>query len=149
MSKQAIRRRRARCAAARTIAVAGTAALVAILSAGQALASTAQPDERVLERQGMIDRQATDEGKVEESPQQAPPTFPRRFFKPEPKMDPGPWIDMEPAAPTPAPTDDRPDVAVPVTAAVLLVLALGVLVLALGVAIWWLRHRRPRPEPTT
>lgn len=139
MSKQPIRRRRARCAAARAIAVAGAAALVAVLGAGQALASTAQPDERVLERPGMIDRQATDEGKAKESPQQAPPTFPRRF-KPEPKMDPGPWID-EPVAPAPAPTGGLPDLVVPATVAVL--------VLAIGVATTWWVRRRPPPEPTT
>jgi hypothetical protein len=143
MSKQPIRRRRARCAVARAIAIGGAvAALIAIIGAGQAPASTAPPDERVLERQGMIDRQADEQGKAEESPQQAPPTFPRRFSKPEPKMDPGPWIDDQPVAPAPVPTDGLPDLVVPATVAVL--------VLAIGLATtWWVRHRRPPPEPTT
>jgi type VI protein secretion system component VasF len=52
MDKQPTRRRRA----ARTVAVGvAVAALVALLGAGQALATS---DERVLERQGRIDRQA-------------------------------------------------------------------------------------------
>ena len=52
------RRRRAACrGAARTLATAtAMAALIATLSVGQALAG---PDERVLERQGRIDRQDT------------------------------------------------------------------------------------------
>jgi hypothetical protein len=89
-----------------------------------------------------IDRQADEQGKAEESPQQAPPTFPRRFSKPEPKMDPGPWIDDQPVAPAPAPTDGLPDLVVPATVAVL--------VLAIGLATtWWVRHHRLPPEPTT
>jgi hypothetical protein len=143
MSKQPIRRRRPRCAVARAIAIGGAAAtLVAVVGAGQALAATAPPDERVLERQGRIDRQATDQGRAEETPQQAPPRYPRRFDKPEPKVHPGPWIDDEPAAPTPAPAGGLPDLVVPATVTVLLALALGV-------TAWWLRQRRPPPEPTT
>jgi uncharacterized protein HemX len=149
MSKQHTRRRRACCAVVRALAVGGAAAaLVAILGTGQALASTAQPDERILERQGRIDRQADEQGKAEESSRQAPPPrFPRRFTKPEPDVSPGPWID-EQTAPTPAPARGRPDVAVPATVAVL-GLAVAVLALAVGVAAWWVRHRRPPPEPTT
>jgi hypothetical protein len=142
MSKQRIPRRRTRCAVGRAIAVGGAVAtLVAILGAGQALAATAQPDERILERQGLIDQQAAEQGRADAPTRQEPAT-PRRFFKPEPKMDPGPWIDDEQAAPDPPPTGRRPNIAVPVTVAVLLALALGV-------AAWWLRQRRPRPEPTT
>jgi hypothetical protein len=141
MSKQRTRRRRTRCAVARAIAVGGAVAtLVAVLGAGQALAATAQPDERVLERKGLIDQQAAEQGQADAPARQGPDT-PRRFFKPEPKMDPGPWIDDEQAAPDPPPSR-RPTMAVPVTATVLLVLALGV-------TAWWLRQRRPRPEPTT
>jgi hypothetical protein len=56
MSKQPIRRRRATGAAARTVVVGvAVAALVGIVGASQALAGT---DERVMQRQGMIDRQA-------------------------------------------------------------------------------------------
>ena len=143
MSKQHTRRRRTRCAVGRAIAVGGAVAmLVAILGADQALASTAQPDERVLERQDLIDRQAAEQGRTEEASRQRPTRTPGWSSKPEPKMDPGPWIDEEQAAPDPPPPGRRPNTAVPVTVAVLLVLALGV-------AIWWLGHRRPRPEPTT
>ena len=142
MSKQHTRRRRTRCAVARAIAVGGAVAtLVAILGAGQALASTAQPDERVLERQGLIDQQAAEQATADAPARQGPDT-PRRFVKPEPKMDPGAWIDDEQAAPDPPPPPRRPNMADPVIVAVLLVLALGV-------AAWWLRQRRPRPDPTT
>lgn len=142
MSKQRTRRRRTRCAVARAIAVGGAVAtLVAVLGASQATAATAQPDERILERQGLIDQQAAEQGQAEAPARQGPDT-PRRFFKPEPNMDPGPWIDDEQAAPDPPPPSRRPTMAVPVTVTVLLVLALGV-------AAWWLRQRRPRPEPTT
>lgn len=142
MSKQHTRRRRTRCAVGRAIAVGGAVAtLVAILGAGQALASTAQPDERVLERQGLIDQQAAEQATADAPVRQGPDT-PRRFVKPEPKMDPGAWIDDEQAAPDPPPPPRRPNMADPVIVAVLLVLALGV-------AAWWLRQRRPRPDPTT
>jgi hypothetical protein len=126
---------------ARAIAIGGAVAtLVAVLGAGQAAAATAQPDERILERQGLIDQQAAEQGQAEAPAPQGPDTH-RRFFKPEPKLDPGPWIDDGRAAPDPPPPGRRPTMAVPVTIAVLVVLALGV-------AAWRLRHR-PRPEPTT
>jgi hypothetical protein len=141
MSKQRTRRRRTRCAVARAIAVGGAVAtLVAVLGASQALAATAQPDERILERKGLIDQQAAEQSRADAPARQGSDT-PRRFFKPEPKMDPGPWIDDEQAAPDPPPPGRRPTMAVPVTVTVLLVLALGV-------AAWWLRHRA-RPEPAT
>jgi hypothetical protein len=145
MSKQHTRRQRRRCAVVRVLAVGGAAAaLVAILGAGQALASTAPPDERVLERQGRIGHQSDEQARVEESSQQAPPTFPRRWIRPEPNMDPGPWIDDQPLAPAPppAPDDAGPGLAIPA--------AVAVVVLALGVATtWWVRHRRASPELTT
>ena len=57
MNQPTRRRRTAGQGATRTLAIAtAMAALIAALSAGQALAT---PDERVLERQGRIDRQAT------------------------------------------------------------------------------------------
>ena len=140
MSKQRTRRRRTRCAVGRAIAVGGAVAmLVAILGAGQA---TAEPDERVLERQGLIDRQAAEQGRTEEASRQGPTRTPGWSSKPEPKMDPGPWIDEEQAAPDTPPPGRRPNMVVPVTLAVLLIRVLGV-------AAWWLRQRRPRPEPTT
>ena len=138
MSYQHTRRRRTRCAVARAIAVGGAVAtLVAILGAGQAAASTAPPDERILERQGLIDQQAAEQRRADTPAQQTPGWS----NKPEPKMNPGPWIDDRQAAPDPPPSR-RPTMAVWVTVTVLLVLALGV-------AAWWLRQRRPRPEPTT
>jgi hypothetical protein len=137
MSKQHTRRRRTRRAVARAIAVGGAVAtLVAILGAGQAAASTAQPDERILERQGLIDQQAAEQRRADTPAQQTPGWS----NKPEPKLDPGPWIDDRQAASDPPPSR-RPTMAVWVTVTVLLILALGV-------AAWRLRHR-PRPEPTT
>jgi hypothetical protein len=161
MTKQPTRRRRARCVAARVIAVAGAAvALAAALAAGQALASTDPLDERVLERQVRVDRQADEQAKAalplqlstedkaavaqaeRKRPRQPSVWNPNRFSKPEPKMDSGPWIDDQPVPHAPAPAGGLPDLVVPA--------AVAVLVLALGVATtWWVRHRRPPPEPTT
>jgi hypothetical protein len=151
MNKQRTRRRRARCTAARTLSVAAAiAALVAILGAGQALAATAPPDERVLERQGRIDRQAAasqadEQGKAEEPATGSPTTSPRRFFKPEPPMDTGPRLDAdEQVAPAPAPP--------PPTSQTGLVISLAVAALflaAVAFATWRIYHRRPRSEPTT
>jgi hypothetical protein len=160
------RRRRAACrGAARTLAVAtAMAALVATLSVGQALAG---PDERVLERQGRIDRQAEagqadEQGKAalppqlssedkdafaqaeRERSQQPSATTPRRHFPPEPPVHTGPPLgaDEQPApAPPKAPADSRAGLAVTLAAVALL--------LAVGAATTWRIHRRPRPEPTT
>jgi hypothetical protein len=160
------RRRRAACRhAARTLAVAtAIAALVATLSVGQALAG---PDERVLERQGRIDRQAEagqadEQGKAalppqlssedkdafaqaeRERSQQPSATTPRRHFPPEPPVHTGPPLgaDEQPApAPPKAPADSRAGLAVTLAAVALL--------LAVGAATTWRIHRRPRPEPTT
>jgi hypothetical protein len=140
MSKQRTRRRRTRCALARVIAVGGAVAtLVAILGTGQAAASTAPPDERVLERQGLIDQQAAEQRRTDAPAQQTPGWS----NKPEPKLNPGPWIDDQQTAPNPSPERAGPGLAVPVVLAAL-VLALAAL------SAWRLRHRhRPRPEPTT
>jgi hypothetical protein len=149
MNKQPTRRRRARRAAARTLATAAAlAALVATLGAGQALAA---PDERVLERQGRIDRQAADgqadeQGKAEKPSQGPSAQFPRRHFQPEPPMGSESWVDDDgsfvPAPAPKAPTHDRDGLAVAAAAAALL--------LGLGAAATWRIHRhRPRPEPTT
>jgi 1,6-anhydro-N-acetylmuramate kinase len=141
------RRRTAGRGAARTLAFAtAIAALIATLSAGQALAV---PDERVLERQGRIDRQAAigqadQQDKAE--PSQAPSArFPRRFVKPEPPVHTGPplGVDEQPApAPPKAPAGDRDGLAIAV-AAVALLLGLG------AAATWRIHRRRPRPELTT
>jgi hypothetical protein len=143
------RRRRAACrGAARTLAIAtAMAALIATLSVGQALAG---PDERVLERQGWIDRQDTtgqgdEHGKATKPSQGSPAQYPRRFFKPEPPMDTSPRLDADqqlpPAPAPPEPADDR---------AVLVITLVVALLLAVGAATTWrIQHRRPRPEPTT
>jgi hypothetical protein len=151
MNKQPTRRRRASRAAARTLAVGVTmAALVATVGASQAMAGT---DERVLERQGMIDRQtaasqADQQGNAGQ-PSQGSPTQPsRRFIRPEPRMYSQPQLGGdEQVAPAPAPT--APDAGRPVLAITMAVAAL-LLALAAG-ATWRIRHRRPRPrpEPTT
>ena len=147
MDKQPTPRRRASRAAARTLAIAAAvAALIATLGAGQALAGA---DERVLERQGRIDRQATaaqadEQGKAAE-PSQAPSAqYPRRYLRPEPPMDTSPRLDIdEPVAPAPAPPAqdrDRDGLAITLTVVALL--------LAVGAAATWRIYRRPRPEPT-
>jgi hypothetical protein len=148
MNKPTRRRRAAYRATARTLAIAAAlAALVATLSAGQALAG---PDERVLERQGRIDTQAA-ANQADEQPKAAEPApgpstqYPRRFFKPEPPMDTGPRLDAdEQVAPAPAPRPPNgPD-------GLVIGLAVAALLLAAGAATTWrIYHRHPRPEPTT
>jgi uncharacterized protein HemX len=151
MSKQS-GRRRAKCAAVRVIAVGGAAALVAVLGAGQALATLAPPDERVLERQGRINQelsagQADEQGKAEEPSQQKGTEIPRRWIRPEPPIHTGPPLgaDEQVASPAPqAPDDAGPGLTGPAIVAILaaLVLAVG------GAAAWLVRHRRPQPEST-
>ena len=141
---RSIRRRRAACrTAARTLAMAtATAALVATLGAGHALAG---PDERVLERQGRIARQADEQAKADKSSQGPSPRFPRRFFQPEPPMSSDSWLDGDQPLgpdPTPNPPPDRDGLAG--------ALAVAGLLLALGAATTWrIRRRHPRPEPIT
>ena len=153
MSKQRTRRRRTRCAMARAIAVGGAVAtLVAVLGAGQAPASTAPPDERILERQGLIDQQAAanqadEQGKAQESSQQKATEVPRRWFRPETPMDTGPRLDPDeqvaPAPPPPAPDDAGPGLIGPAIIAAL-VLALA------AISTWRIRRRLPTgPDPTT
>jgi hypothetical protein len=144
MDKQPTRRRRGARAVAVGVAVA---ALVGILGAGQALA---QPDERVLERQGRIDHQAAagqadQQGKAEEPSQGSPTENGRRFFRPEPNMGPPPQLDGdEPLFPAPAPRAPASD-----RTGLVISLAVAALLLAVGAATTWrIHHRRPRPEPT-
>jgi hypothetical protein len=142
MNNQPTRRQRARRAAARTLAIAAAmAALIATLGAGQALAG---PDERVLERQGRIQRQADEQGKAAEPSQAGSAQYPRRFFQPEPPMDSGHRLNSDAFAPAPAPT--APDNG----SRLVLAITLGIvaLLLALGAAATWRIYRRPRPEPT-
>jgi hypothetical protein len=145
MSKQHTRRRRAWCAAARAIAIgAAVATLTVALGAGQALAGVASPDERVLERQGRIDRQA-DEQEAQEGSRQTPARFPRRYLPPEPSMSTESRLDIEQPAPAPAPPAAErtgPGLAVPA--------ALAALVLALAAISTWRIRRRlpPGPDPT-
>jgi hypothetical protein len=149
MNKPTRRRRTACRGATRTLAIAtAMAALIATLGAGQALAGL---DERVLERQDRIDRQAAasqaDEQPKAAEPSQDPSTqYPRRFFQPEPPMDTGPRLDADQqvaAAPAPpAPASDRTGLAIS--------LAVAALLLAAGAATTWrIYHRHARPEPTS
>src|SRR4029453_9336373 len=148
MNKPTRRRRAAYRATARTLAIAAAlAALVATLSAGQALAG---PDERVLERQGRIDTQAA-ANQADAQPKAAEPApgpstqYPRRFFKPEPPMDTGPRLDAdEQAAPAPAPPEQTGQDGLVIGLAVA-----ALLLAAIAAATWRIQHRRPRPEPTT
>jgi hypothetical protein len=142
MNKPTRRRRTACRGAARTLATAtAMAALIATLGAGQALAG---PDERVLERQGRIQRQADEQGKAAEPSQAGSAQYPRRYFQPEPPMDPGPRLNSDAFAPAPAPK--APDN----SSRLVLAITLGIvaLLLALGAATTWRIYRRPRPEPT-
>jgi hypothetical protein len=148
MNKPTRRRRAAYRATARTLAIAAAlAALVATLSAGQALAG---PDERVLERQGRIDTQAA-ANQADEQPKAAEPApgpstqYPRRFFKPEPPMDTGPRLDAdEQVAPAPAPPEQTGQDGLVIGLAVA-----ALLLAAIAATTWRIYHRRPRPEPTT
>jgi len=149
MSMQPTRRQRTRRAAARTVAVGvAVAALAATLGTGQALAGT---DERVLERQGRIDRQkaaasqADEQGKAAEHSRQKATEVPRRFFRPEPPMDTGPRLDanqqLPPASAPPVRAHSRTGLAV--------TLAVVALLLAVGAATTWrIRRRHPQPKST-
>ena len=153
MNNQPTRRRRAaRRATARTLAIAAAmAALVTTLGAGQALATTAPADERVLERQGRVDNheaagQADEQAKAEEPVQGSPAQTPRRYLRPEPPVAYGPPLDSNqplfPAPVPPTPASDRTGLVIS--------LAVAALLLAAGAATTWrIYHRHPRPEPTT
>jgi hypothetical protein len=147
MDKQPTRRRRGVRAVAVGVAVA---ALVGILGAGQALAAQAQPDERVLERQGRIDHQAAagqadQQGNAEEPSQGSPTETRPRYIRPEPNMGPPPQLDGdEPLFPAPAPRAPASD-----RTGLVISLAVAALLLALGAATTWrIYHRHPRPDPT-
>jgi hypothetical protein len=149
MNKQSTRRR-VRRAGARTVAIGiAVAALVAIVGAGQALAAIAPPDERILERQGRVNHelsagQADEQGKADETTQGSPTETRPWSGRPEPKMEPGPWIDSQPTAPQPdVDGAGRPRRGLVIGAAV------AALLLAVGAAtIWRVRRRRLPPEPT-
>jgi hypothetical protein len=137
MDKQPTRRRRGARAVAVGVAVA---ALVGILGAGQA---QAQPDERVLERQGRIDYQTAagqaDQQGNAEGPSQGSPTETRpRYIRPEPTMGPPPQLDGDESlfpAPAPgAPASDRTGLVIS--------LAVAALLLALGAATTWRIYHR-------
>jgi hypothetical protein len=143
MSKQRTRRRRTRCAVARAIAVGGAVAtLVAILGTGPAAASTAPPDERILERQTRIDQQ-----KAEQLSRQQATELPQRWTRPEPPMSTESRLGLDqltPAPPPPAKERPGPGLAVPAS--------LAALVLALAAITTWRIRRhpaRPGPDPTT
>jgi hypothetical protein len=121
MSKQPTRRHATRRAArifAVGVAVAG---LVGIVGAGQALAAVAVPDERVLERQGRIDRQ-TAPGQADEQGQVG-----------DQQVAPGP-VRTAPAG---------------ARGGLVVIVAVAALLLAVGATTTWrVRHRRPQPEST-
>jgi hypothetical protein len=146
MHKQLTRRRATR-GAARTLAMGVAAAvLVGIVGAGQALAAVAVPDERVLERQGMIDRQprlgqVDEQGRVALPPQLS--SEDRAAARAEQERS-GPQLGGQQVAPNPVP-------AAPAGApgALVVMLVVAALLLAVGAtATWRVRHRRPQPEST-
>jgi hypothetical protein len=149
MNQQPTRRRRASRAAARTLTVGvAVAALVGILGAGQALATS---DERILERQGRIDHQAAvgqadEQGTAKEPSQGSPAETRPRYIRPEPKMGPPPQVDGdEQLTPAPAPTASASS-----GRGLVIGLTVATLLLAVGAATTWrIRHRRPQPESTT
>jgi|Tabmets5t2r1_1033131.scaffolds.fasta_scaffold05617_4 hypothetical protein len=151
MKKQPTRRRRARRAAAQSLAYAvAVAALVAVPGAGHAVATLAPPDERVLERRGGTDhqavaRQAGQQGEVEQPSQDSPAGAPQRRFRPEPlPWEPPPQFDDEQVTPAPrtaAPASGRGGLVVMAVVAALL-LAGG------ATTTWRVRQRRPQPEST-
>ena len=146
MNTQPTPRRRASRAAARTVAAGvAVAALVATLGAGQALAA---PDERILERQGRIDRQAAaqadEQAKAEDRSQQKATEVPRRWIRPEPNTGPPPQFDGdEQLPPAPAPTAPASRTGLVIS------LAVAALLLAVGAATTWRIHHRRQPDPTT
>jgi hypothetical protein len=154
MSKQSTYRRRAGRAAGRSLTLAvGAAALVALLGAGQALATLAPPDERVLERQGWIKHQsaagqANEMGRLALPPQlssedKSVARAERRSIRPESPMTPGPRLDNEQVARRPART------AAPGARDGLIVIVVAALLLAVGAATTWrVRHRHPQREST-
>jgi hypothetical protein len=159
MSKQPTRRR-----VARTLALGvAVAALAGTVGAGQALAAqagvpdepTAVPDERVLERQGRIDRttlgQLDEQGRVALPPRlsaedraAARPARTQRHIRPEPPVGSAPHPGDQQVAPGPdrtEPAAGRGGLAVVALVAALLA--------AVGAATTWrVRHRRPQPEST-
>jgi hypothetical protein len=141
MDKQPTRHRRASRAAARTLTVGvAVATLVAILGVGQALA---QPDERVLERQGRIDYQAAagqadEQGKAEEPSQGSPAETRLRYIRPEPPMGTPPQLDDEQLAPAPVPSAPASD-----RTGLVISLAVAALLLAVGAATTWRIHHPP------
>jgi hypothetical protein len=140
MSEQPTPRRSIR-GPVRTVAVGvAVVALVGIIGAGQALAGVVVPDERVLERQGMIDRHRA-LGQLDEQGMVAPP---QRFIRPEPPTGPGPQLGDEQVAPSPiwkAPAGVR--------AGLVVILVVAALPLAAGAATTWrVRNRRPQSGST-
>jgi hypothetical protein len=122
--------------------VVAVAALVALLGTGQALATLAPPDERVLERhlgRGEL-------GAAEQPSQGSPAASRPRSIRPEPKMGPPPQVDGdEQVASAPVP-DEQPDGG---RVGVIVAMAVATLLLAVGAATAWrARHRRPQPEST-
>jgi hypothetical protein len=174
MSKQPTRRRRATGAAARTVVVGvAVAALVGIVGASQALAGTdervmqrqgmidrqaatgrqglaagAVPDERVLERQGSIDRQKAAAGQADEQGKAAEPSQGSPTENVRRFIRPEPRMYSEPQF-----GGDEPVVPAPASTApagggggLAIPVAVATLLLAIGAATTW-RLRHRRPRP--
>jgi hypothetical protein len=167
MSKQPIRRQRATGAAARTVVVGvAMAALVGIVGASQALAATdervlqrqgmidrqaatgrqalaagAVPDERVLERQGRIDRQKAAASQADEQGKAAQSSQGSPTENMRRFFRPEPQFGGdEPVAPAPAPTAPGGG-----QGGLAIPVAVAALLLGVGAAATWgIRHRRPR-----
>jgi hypothetical protein len=138
MNKKPTRRCPTR-AAARTFAVGvAVAALVGMVSAGQALAVAVPP------QVSSEDQAAATRADRERRYGRAPTGTPQRFIRPEPPTGRGPQFGDEQVAPSPvrtAPAGARGGLVVIVVVAALL-LAVG------ATTTWRVRHRRPQPEST-
>jgi hypothetical protein len=123
---------------------AAVAALVGIVGAGQALAA-AMPDERVLERQGMIDRR-TAPGQADERGRAALPaqlSSEDKTAVAHAERGPGPQLGNRQVAPGPVPEEPAG------ARGGLVAMVVVALLLAAGATTTWrVRHRRPQPEST-
>jgi hypothetical protein len=145
MSKQPTRRCATR-GAARILAVGvAVAALVGMVGAGQALAAVAVPDERVLERQGMLDRQKA-LGQADEKGRAALPPQLSSEDRAAARADRGRrrGLGDEHVAPTAVRTTPAG-----ARSGLVVVVLVGALLLAVGAgATWRVHHRRPQPKST-
>ena len=140
-------RGRATRGAARTLAMgAAVAALVGIVGAGPALAAAAVPDERVVERQGMIDRRTTP-GQADEQGRAALPaqlSSEDKAAVAHAERGPGPQLGNRQVAPDPVPEEPAG-----ARGGLVAMVVVAALLLAAGATTTWrVRRRRPQPEST-